>query len=207
MARPDPRAEPEESSETSTPQVSVERVVLSKIDAKVDPKADAKDDATDAKTDTKADAEADAPAPSSKRSVTVKSEDPRVAEIEPLVERNDWKAITQKLGAVEDAGKLPPNLGLIAALAHNEMAKDGSVDARNVAVRSMAALLGLPAENEVARVLARRLLRKAPTGIRRPAPPPKTSFFIAAVVVVLGGALGWFLSSSMGTRLLHELIR
>lgn len=186
MPRPDPRAEPENDSESSTPQRSVERVIVSKIDAKKDP---------------------DELPPSSQRSVTVKSEDPRVAEIEPLVERGDWKAVVAKLGAVDDAGKLPPNLGLIAAIAHNELAKDGSAEARNVAVRSMAALLGLPAENELARVLARRFLRKNPTGFRhRPAPPPRTSFVIAAVVIVLGGALGWFLSSPMGTRLLHQLV-
>lgn len=190
MPRPDPRAEPDNDSETSTPQASIERVVVSKIDAK-----------TEAKTN----GVTDEVAPSSQRSVTVKSEDQRVAEIEPHVERNDWKAVVAKLGSVDDAGKLPPNLGLVAAIAHNEMAKDGSVDARNVAVRSMAALLGLPAENELARVLARRLLRKNPTGMRqRPAPPAKTSLFIVAVVLVLGGALGWFLSSPMFTRLLHQ---
>lgn len=192
MPRPDPRAEPESDSETSTPQVSVERVVVSKIDA---PKIDTEDE--------------ESPAPSSQRTVTVKSEDPRVAEIEPLVERGDWKAVVQKLGAVEDAGKLPPNLGLLAALAHNEIAKDGSVEARNVAVRSMAALLGQPPDSELPRVLARRLLRKAPPpGFRqRPAPPPRTSLVIVAIVLVLAGALGWFLSSPSATRLLHELLR
>lgn len=189
MPRPDPRVEPESESESSTPQVSVERVVVSKIEV---PKIDTEDEG---------------PAPSSRRSVTVESEDRRVAEVEPFVERNDWKAVVEKLGALDDAGKLPPNLGLLAAIAHNEMAKDGSVEARNVAVRSMAALLGLPAESELARVLARRILRKNPTGMRhRPAPPAKTSLVIVAVVLVLGGALGWFLSSPMFSRLLHQWI-
>lgn len=187
MPRPDPRAEPESDSESSTSRGSVERVVVSKIEVP------------------KLDVGGEGPAPTSQRSVTVKSEDPRIAEVEPLVERNDWKAVVAKLGSIDDAGKLPPNLGLVAALAHNEMAKDGSVDARNVAVQSVAALLGLPPENELARVLARRLLRKNPTGMRqRPAPPAKTSLFIVAVVLVLGGALGWFLSSPMFSRLLHQ---
>jgi len=196
MPRPDPRAEPESDDDSSTSQRSVERVVLSKIDAKVEAKSDPKIETSAKEKDE---------LPSSQRSVTVKSEDPRVAEIEPLVERNDWKAIADKLGSVEDAGKLPPNLGLIVAIAHNEMAKDGSVEARNVATRSMAALMNLPVENELARVLARRLLRKNPSGFRhRPAPPPKTSFFIVAVVLVLGGALGWFLSTPTFNRLLHQ---
>jgi hypothetical protein len=186
MPRPDPRVEPENDSESSTPQVSVERVLVSKIDV---PKVGAEDAG---------------PAPSSRRPVTVKSEDPRVAEIEPFVERGDWKAVVDKLGSIDDAGMLPANLGIVAAIAHNELAKDGSVEARNVAVRSMAALLGLPGENELARVLGRRLLRKNPTGMRhRPAPPAKTSLLIVAVVLVLGGALGWFLSSPTFSRLLH----
>lgn len=188
MPRPDPRAEPESDSETSTPQVSIERVVVSKIEV---PKVDAADE--------------EGPAPSSQRSVTVKSEDPRIVEIEPLVERNDWAAVVAKLGSMDDAGKLPPNLGLVAAIAHNEMAKDGNVEARNIAVQSTAALLGLPPENELARVLARRLLRKNPTSMRqRPAPPAKTSLFIVGIVLVLGGALGWFLSSPLFNRLLHQ---
>lgn len=195
MARPDPRAEPESDSDSSTSQRSVERVVVSKIDAKVEAKVELPSEGKDA-------------APSPPRTVTVKSEDPRVAEIEPLVEQNDWKAIAAKLGSVEDAGKLPPNLGLIVAIAHNEMANDGSVEARNVATRSMAALMNLPVENELARVLARRLLRKNPSGFRhRPAPPPKTSFLIVGVVLVLGGALGWFLSTPMFSRLMHQWLQ
>src|SRR5690348_9644561 len=120
MPRPDPRAEPESDSESSTPQVSIERVVVSKIDAKLAERAEDVEDGE----------ESAASPPSG--AVMVKSEDPRVAEIEPLVERNDWKAVVAKLGSVDDAGKLPPNLGLVVAIAHNEMATDGSVEARNV---------------------------------------------------------------------------
>lgn len=188
MPRPDPRAEPESlpprGAVRESPTHSIERVVVSKIDAK-----DSADDAPEAKSE---------PRP-------VTSDDPRVAELEPLVERNDWKQVTAMLGALDDAGKLPPNLGLLAAIAHNEMAKDGSADARNVAARCMAALLGIPAENELARVLARRLLRKNPVAFRqRPAPPAKTSAFIVVVVLIVGGALGWFLSSPVFSRLLHR---
>lgn len=192
MPRPDPRAEPESlppvGAARSAPDHSVERVVVSKIDAK---------DSASSEGPIAAEPKSE-PRP-------ITSDDPRVAELEPLVERNDWKLVTSKLGAIDEAGKLPPNLGLVAAIAHNEMAKDGSPEARDLAVRCMAALLNIPAESELARVIARRLLRKNPVSFRqRPAPPAKTSAFIIVVVLVVGGALGWFLSSPVFTRLLHR---
>ena len=195
MPRPDPRAEPESvpppRGPCGAPDHSVERVVVSKIDAK-EP-ADARE-----RGDERGDQPRSEPRP-------VTSDDPRVAQLEPLVERNDWKAASAVLGTIEDAGKLPPNLGLVVAIAHHEMAKDGSAEARDVAVRCMAALLGVPAESELARVLARRMLRKNPVSFRqRPAPPAKTSAFIVVVVLALGGALGWFLSSPVFSRLLHR---
>jgi fused signal recognition particle receptor len=131
--------------------------------------------------------------------------DPRVAKIEPLVARNDWKQVVDMLGPIEDAAKLPPNLGLVAAVAHNELAKDGVPEARVIAIRSMAALLGMPAESELVRVITRRLLRKNPVAFRqRQAPPAKTSFLIIVIVLIVGSATGWFLSSPMFLRLIHH---
>lgn len=190
MPRPDPRAEPESvppagEDRGGPPPQTVERVAVTTIDAKES---------------------ASEPASGVQEvSRPVTSDDPRVAEIEPLVERNDWKLVTEKLGPLDDAGKLPPNLGLVAAIAHNELAKDGSAEARALAVRCMASLLGMPVESELARVVARRLLRKNPVSFRqRPAPPARTSAFIVAVVLVIGGALGWFLSSPLFARLTHR---
>jgi hypothetical protein len=58
-------------------------------------------------------------------------------------------------------------------------------------------LLGLSPNNEIVLVLSRRLLRKNPTRFReRPAPPAKTSAFIILAILVVGGAFGWFLSST-----------
>jgi hypothetical protein len=189
MARPDPRAEPVSIPPTQrrrdAPDHSVERVVVARIDAVSEPAS-----------------EAEEPAPPSS---SVTSADPRIAEIEPLVARNDWKAIADLLGSLDAVGKLPPNLGLLAALAHNEVAKDGNADARDVATRCMAALLGMPASGEIASVVARRLLRKNPVAFRkRPAPPARTSALIVVVVLAVGGALGWFLSSPIFTRLMHH---
>lgn len=194
MPRPDPRAEPEslppDGGARATPDHSVERVVVSKIDAK--------ESGSDARIEVEGERDKSEPKP-------ITSEDPRVVELEPLVERNDWKQVASMLGGLDDAGKLPPNLGLVAAVAHNEVEKDGSAEARKLAVRCMASLLGIPAESELARVVARRLLRKNPVSFRqRPAPPAKTSAFIVVVVLVVGGALGWFLSSPLFTRLLHR---
>lgn len=133
---------------------------------------------------------------------SVTSADPRVAELEPIVALNDWKTVASKLGALEQAGTLPPNLGLVAAVAGNEAAKDGDAAARELAIRCMAAVLGMPADSEIVRVLARRLLRKNPVRFReRPAPPAKTSAVIVVVALAAAVALGWFLSSSAFSRL------
>lgn len=136
----------------------------------------------------------------------ITSEDPRILAIEPFLETNDWKGATKELGSLEDAGKLPPNLGLLCAIAHNEATPDGSIEARNLAVRCTAALMGMPAESEIARIVARRLLRKAPVRLaEREAPPAKTSAMIVVVVLALGGALGWFLSTPYASHLLAIL--
>jgi hypothetical protein len=136
----------------------------------------------------------------------VTNADPRFAELEPLIETNDWKTVAKKLGPIDDAGKLPPNLGLIAAIAHHEATEDGGPDARALAIRCTAGLLGLPADNEIVRILSRRMLRKNVVKLReRPAPPARWSAFIVVIVLALGGGLGWFLSTPYAARLLHLL--
>jgi hypothetical protein len=195
MARPDPRVDPSSlppDREGADP--GVERVAVSAITAPTSDPADA----TEAESGVVA---VSAPTPKS-----VTSADPRIAEVEPLVALNDWKAIAGKLGSVEDAGTLPPNLGLLAALAHNEMAKDGDQAARELSFRCVASVLGMPADSEIVRVLTGRLLRKNPVRFgERPAPPAKTSLLIVAMVLAVGAGVGWFLSSGTFNHLLHQL--
>ncbi len=184
MARPDPRAEPDSVPPDQAADSHVERVVVPAITA--EPSKD--DDPSGV--------------------VKITSIDPRITAIEPLVERNDWKGVADELGALEDVGKLPPNLGLIAAIAHNELAKDGSTEARTVANRCMAGILGLPIESELVRVLSRRLLRKNAVRLReRPAPPARVSAFIILATIVIGGALGWFFATGTFQRFVNLLAR
>lgn len=137
----------------------------------------------------------------------VTSQDPRYEPIEKLLDLNDWKKITDELGPMSDVGKLPPNLGLLAALAHNEAKKDGDADAVATAIRCMAGLLGVAEESPIARVLARRMLRKNPVKLsERKAPPAKTSFLIVLATLVVGGGVGWLASEGSWraiARLLH----
>jgi hypothetical protein len=199
MARPDPRAEEEGSGAHSIERVAMSDVTADKRAAEPAPSSEDRGVALPAEATPK-EREPARPA--------VTSDDPRMLEIEPLLETNDWKGAAAKLGPLEDAGKLPPNLGLIAAIAHNEAVPDGSPEARALAVRCAAALLGMPTESEVARILARRLLRKPVVRMHeRPAPPARTSALIVVIVLALGGALGWFLSSPYATHLLSMLRR
>jgi hypothetical protein len=137
----------------------------------------------------------------------VTSQDPRYEPIEKLLDLNDWKKIQSELGPMSDVGKLPPNLGLLAALAHNEATKAGDPDAVATAIRCMAGLLGVAEDSPIARVLARRMLRKNPVKLsERKAPPAKTSFLIVVATLVVGGGVGWLASEGSWhavRRLLH----
>jgi hypothetical protein len=121
--------------------------------------------------------------------------DPRHVTLEKLLDLNDWKQIGVALDSFGDPAALPPNLGLVAALAHNENAKDGDPDAVVNAIRSMAALLGVSEGSPMARVLARRMLRKNPVRFsERKAPAARTSLLIVLATLVVGGGVGWLAS-------------
>jgi hypothetical protein len=136
----------------------------------------------------------------------VTSRDPRYEPLERLLDLNDWKKIGDELGPMSDVGKLPPNLGLLAALAHNETAKDGDPDAAATAIRCMAGLLGVDDDSPIARVLARRMLRKNPVKLtERQAPPARTSLLIVLVTLVLGGGVGWLASEGSWSAIAHTL--
>ena len=137
---------------------------------------------------------------------SVTSQDPRYEPLEKLLDANDWRKIAAQLGPMATIGKLPPNLGLVAALAHNENAKDGDPDAVVAAIRCMAALLGVAEESPIARVLARRMSRKNPVRIRdRRAPPARTSLLIVLATLLMGGGVGWLASSGSWAGVLHAL--
>lgn len=201
MAKLDPRADPVTNPPAGAEDYKVDRVEIS-IKMPEPPKI--AEPVVDAEAAPVSSAESRKSEPP--RSAVTNS-DPRYAALEKLLDVNDWRAVASELGALEDAGKLPPNLGLLAALAHNESSAAGHPDSVPTAIRCVAAIFGVPQESPIARVLARRILRKNPTRLRdRPAPPARVSFFIIAVTLVLSGGLGWFLSSG-GVNMLMKLFR
>jgi hypothetical protein len=126
--------------------------------------------------------------------------DPRLETIEPAIAAGDWAAIVRLLGSDEEAGRLPPNLGLLYALARKEAehddatAKHGS-ELTQLAIRCMAGLFGVPAQSPIALVLAKRLLRKNPVSWqKRPAPPAKVSVLFIVLAIAIGSAVGWAIS-------------
>jgi hypothetical protein len=125
----------------------------------------------------------------------ITSMDPRLIEIEPLLARGDWEGLVKHLGPPEAAGRLPPTLGLLYAVARREAAgENSSGDANEMAIRCMAALFGVPPDSETALVLAKRLLRKNPAAWRtRSAPPTKISLLIMTLALLLGAGAGWYL--------------
>ncbi len=184
MAKLDPRSDPLSEPPRGNDDFSVDRVVVANSAAVA---AIARD----------AQVVEDAEEPTTTARVLpgkITSRDPRFERLEALLDANDWKAIGKELGTVE-IGTLPPNLGLVAALARSENKKEGDPDAVGIAIRCMAGLLDVEEGSPIARVLARRLLRKNPASLRqRPAPPARTSMFIVLATLVVGGAVGWLAS-------------
>ncbi len=122
--------------------------------------------------------------------------DARFADLEPLFARNAWREIVERLGPADKVAELPPALALIYALAQREAAGEGSAaGATELAIKSMAALVGVAADSDTALVLAKRLLRQNPAGWRtKPAPPARLSVLIILAGIALGAAVGWFAS-------------
>jgi hypothetical protein len=185
--RHDPRAEPD-----SVPAVPAVHPVT---EGGAQPAGVASEEVVaSARRDSRADP-ASIPAPEAEAAPAA-SCDARFAELEPLFARNAWREIADRLGPADEAADLPPALGLIYALAQREAAGDaGATGATELAIRSMAALVGVAPGSDTALVLAKRLLRQNPAGWRtKPAPPARLSVAIIALGVAIGAAVGWFAS-------------
>lgn len=134
--------------------------------------------------------------PSSSTNV-VTNLDPRLEQIEPIIDEGNWRTVRQKLGSLEETGRLPPTLGLIAAVAHTEIAGDeGCPEASDLAIRCMTGVFGIRADSAIGRVLAKRLLRRN----QRAAPlratvPAATAFVLFAVFLALGLVGGYLIGS------------
>jgi hypothetical protein len=130
----------------------------------------------------------------------VKSSDPRLEGAELALSAGDWKRLAIELGSVGEAGKLPPNLGLLCALAHRESDPLGVADAeaQSLALRCVAAVLDVSPDSRIASVVSKRLMRRNPVAFReRPAPPASISALIMLAVVLLGSAIGWAFANGM----------
>lgn len=138
-------------------------------------------------------APSDAPAEPAPEESAPAAVDPRFAEIDRLLARSAWKEIVERLGPPDKAAELPPSLGLIYALARREAAGDASAaGATELAMSSMAALLGVAPSSEAALVLTKRLLRQNPWRSRPT--PTKLSVPLIVLGLVVGAAVGWFVS-------------
>jgi hypothetical protein len=208
-ARRDPRAEPESvpamravrpepspAARESSPAVVDEVAPPVRRDPRADPDPIHEDSAIRPRRGGSAAPDADIDVELSAAEPAPAARDPRLAELEPLFGRTAWKEIADKLGPPEQAEALSPQLALIYALARREAAGEGSAAGANeLAIRSMASLLGVAPTSATALVLAKRLLRQNPAGWRtRPAPPAKLSLVIILLGIALGVAAGSFLS-------------
>jgi hypothetical protein len=124
--------------------------------------------------------------------------DPRLEEVEGLLRANDWDGVLRALGPADQAGRLPPNLGLLYAIARKEKetSTDKGSDATDLAIRCAAGLLGVAPESPLALVVAKRIVRKNPVAWQKaPAPPARVSAMIMLAALAIGGAIGWLVAT------------
>jgi len=139
----------------------------------------------------------DEPEPTSRRG-EVTNVDPRIEALEPLLRAGDWDGVLTQLGPANEAGKLPPNLGLIYAIARKEKETTESKgsEATELAIRCAAGLLGVAPDSPVALLVAKRIVRKNPVAWQKaPAPRATVSAIIILVAVVIGGLIGWLVAT------------
>jgi hypothetical protein len=126
--------------------------------------------------------------------------------LEGLITAGDWPAICRALGPPEKAANLPPNLGLIYAVALYETA-DGELASlgSQLGIRCVASLASVREDSAVALVLAKRMLRRHHAGWgAKPAPSAGFSVAFLLFALVFGSAIGWLLSSGwIRVHLLH----
>lgn len=184
-------------------------------DANIPPSSKRSDEQSAGDTDKPTTSQDDEPPSSRRRDVppaadqsggVVTSQDPRIAELEPMVATANWEAVLKTLGPKQDAGKLPPNLGLLYALAYKEhhIEKEAAskkshekddYDANAVAIRCMAGLFGVQPDSGIALVLGKRLIRSNPVAWqKKKAPPAPISILIVALGLAIGAGIGWLLS-------------
>lgn len=89
------------------------------------------------------------------------------------------------------------------ALARSER---GKPDAHALMIASVAELMGLSPDSEIAVMIAKRILRKAPAGLRhKPAPNARASAVIVAATLAIGALVGWVLASPAAQRFVSSL--
>lgn len=116
--------------------------------------------------------------------------------IEHLVDGGQWPELFEMLVEGEKAKALPPLYALIFALAYSETRADDAGAAIDVAIRATAKMHELPDTSPIARVIAKRLLRRNSPNWRKRSAPKSISLFLVVLAVVLGGGGGFWLSTT-----------
>jgi len=127
----------------------------------------------------------------------ITSSDPRIPELEKALASGNWDEALKLLGTPADSGRLPPNLGVLFAIAMKEKDREDmpTAELNDVAIRCTAGLLGVAHDSPIALLIAKRLLRRNPVALhKRPAPRPTISILIIVCTLIITGTLSWLIS-------------
>ena len=127
----------------------------------------------------------------------ITSSDPRIPDLEKALASGNWDETLKLLGTPTESGRLPPNLGVLFAIAMKEKERQDmpASELNDLAFRCTAGLLGVAHDSPIAMLIAKRLLRRNPVALhKRPAPRPTISILIIIVTVLITGSLSWLIS-------------
>ena len=118
-----------------------------------------------------------------------------LARVEHLVDEARWDEVVAMLGSLDAADDLPAHVALVYALAHAETHPDDAGRDVAVAIRAAAHMAGLSDESPIARVIAKRLLRRSPVSWQKRRAPRRVSLVLVMIALILGGG-GFWLSTT-----------
>lgn len=120
--------------------------------------------------------------------------DLRLARVETMFTRGQWKQMKEFLASQEKEEELPPILSLFLALAKQETNSpigEAELPPHVQAINAMEGILGVPRGNPLALFLGKRLTRKA-LPITQRKTSWKANLIAIAAALAIGGGGSWF---------------
>jgi hypothetical protein len=178
----------------------------SRLEAKPD-EDDSDEDDSDSDDESEVEPESGPPIELEIASKPASSKDvPATQRVEALLSRADYQGLSDLLGPIARAERMPAMHRLIFVLAQKELATEDQGNALNrLAIKSVAELLDVASDSQAAVIIAKRVLRSQASWRERKAPPAPARIAIIVIGIAVGIIGGWL--AGPGSVEIVEVIR